>query len=85
MDEKIRSEKDLKKLHHIINYFKKHGFAEKYEKQFEYAINYLKDAEHYYKKGDYFSSFGCANYAYGILESILLKTKGKTFYEIEEE
>ncbi len=85
MDEKGRSEKDLEKLHAIIEYFKSRKFAEGYKSQMEYAHNYQKDAIHYHKKRDYFSSFGCANYAYGVLEGILLKERGKTFHEIEAE
>lgn len=79
-----RTKKDLDKLHAIIAYFKS-NFAAKYPVQLEFTENYLKDAEHYYKKKDYFSSFGCANYAYGILEGVLLKETGKTFHEIETE
>ncbi len=85
MDEKERSGKDLEKLEKIIKYFKSQPFAEKHKKQFEFAEHYWKDAKHYHQKGDHFTSFGCANYSYGILESIILKEKGKTFHEIEKE
>lgn len=81
MDNKERAKKDLDKLEACITKFKELGFSEKYPKLFEYSQNYFKDAEHYYKKGDYFTSFGCANYAYGILEGIFLKEKGKPFHE----
>lgn len=84
MDEKERSEKDLGKLEKIIRYLKSQPFAEKYKKQSEFAEHYWEDAKHYHQKGDHFASFGCANYAYGILEGVLLKEKGKTFHEIEK-
>ncbi len=85
MDEKERSEKDLEKLKAIISYFRAQQFAKKYRAQLDFSETYWKDAEHYYEKDDYFASFGCANYAYGILEGILLKEKGKTFHELEAE
>ena len=47
----------------------------------EWAKNYLHDAKHYYEKGDYFSSFGCANYAYGIIDGILIH-EGKKEEEV---
>lgn len=85
MDEKQRSEKDLEKLKAILSYFRAQSFAKNYSAQLDFSETYWKDAEHYHAKGDYFTSFGCANYAYGILEGILLKEKGKTFHEIEAE
>ena len=82
MDEKTRAKKDLEKLSSCLSKFKELGFSEKYPKLLEYSLNYFKDAEHYYKKEDYFTSFGCANYAYGILEGIFLKEKGKPFHDL---
>ncbi|MFA5076952.1 MAG: DUF357 domain-containing protein [Candidatus Micrarchaeia archaeon] len=84
MDEKVRSEKDLQKLAEIIQYFKARPYSKNYLPQLAHAQNYLRDSEHYHLKGDHFSSFGCANYAYGILEGILLKEEGKTFHELAE-
>lgn len=69
---KERAKKDLEKLEHIIKVFKDHGFGKKYPKVLEYAENYGSDAKHFYEKGDYFSSFGAANYAYGFIDAILL-------------
>lgn len=85
MDENERTKKDLKKLREIIKFFKLQGFSKKYPYQLEFAENYYKDANYYYEKKEYFSSFGCTNYAYGILESILLKEKGKPFHELRVE
>ncbi len=83
MDEKERSRKDLEKLSKIMAYFRSQPFSGSYGRQLEYAENYRKDAAHYLEMGDFFSSFGCANYAYGILEGILLKEKGAAFHELE--
>lgn len=83
MDEKKRVKKDLNKLCEIIKYFESRKFSKKYVSQYEYAKNYEKDAIYYYEKCDYFTSFGCANYAYGILEGILLMETGKAFHKIK--
>jgi len=34
------------------------------------AGKYHADARHYFEKGDYFTSFGCSDYAYGILDAL---------------
>lgn len=34
----------------------------------EKALHYIRDAEYFFKKGDYFSSFGASDYAYGLIE-----------------
>ncbi|MGB9719399.1 MAG: DUF357 domain-containing protein [Candidatus Anstonellales archaeon] len=76
-NEKERAKKDIQMLSKLLEYFKNSGLAAKYPRAFEWAKNYSKDAEHYYKKADYFSSFGCANYGYGILDGILINEKIK--------
>lgn len=72
MQEKERAVKDLDKLERIIAIFRSLGLDRKYPKVLEYAENYGKDARHFYEKGDYFSSFGAANYAYGFIDAVLL-------------
>ncbi len=72
MDERERALKDVKKLEDAIERFEGLGLAWKDARSYEWARNYLRDAKHYYAKGDYFSSFGCANYAYGIVDGILI-------------
>ena len=82
MDFKERAKKDLDKLDELIEYFKSLELNKKYPELFEHSLNYKKDSEHYFSKEDYFSSFGCSNYAFGILESLLYKEKKKLFHEI---
>ncbi|NYZ77225.1 DUF357 domain-containing protein [Candidatus Micrarchaeota archaeon] len=72
MDEKERTLKDIKKLEAVIEEFEDYGLPEEYAEPYEWAKNYLSDAKHYFKKEDYFSAFGCANYAYGIIDGILI-------------
>jgi hypothetical protein len=72
MDEKARAKKDLEKLERIIKEFKKLGLDSRYPRVMEWAQNYANDAKHYYEKGDYFTSFGAANYAYGFIDCVLV-------------
>ncbi len=77
MNEKERAVKDIKKLEKAVEQFEGLGLSEKYAKSYEWAKNYLDDAKHYFDKGDYFSAFGCANYAYGIIDGILVHESKK--------
>jgi len=72
MEHKERSEKDIKKLDELIEKFKSLNLDKKYKEVYEYALNYRNDAEHYHNKEDYFTSFGSANYAYGMLEALIM-------------
>jgi hypothetical protein len=72
VDEKERARKDLDKLERIISVFRSLDLAPKYPKILEYAENYGRDARHFFEKGDYFTSFGAANYAYGFIDAVLL-------------
>ena len=37
---------------------------------FDMAHRYYNDARYYLEKEDYFTSFGCINYAHGLLDAI---------------
>jgi len=77
MDQKERAKKDLDKLDRIIIEFRKLGLDSKYPEVLEWAENYATDANHYFEKGDYFTSFGAANYAYGFIDCVLVIEKKK--------
>ncbi len=62
---------DIEKLRKALEKAKE-LFAEKHSSAISWAENYLEDAEHFYAKKDFFTSFGCANYAYGILDGIFI-------------
>lgn len=72
MEAKERAKKDIDKLDHILEVFKEMGLSGKYSSVLEYAENYCSDAKHFYESGDYFSSFGAANYAYGFIDAVLV-------------
>ncbi len=72
MEPEERAKKDIDKLERILIVFKSLGLAEKYPKVLEYAENYGRDAKHFFERGDYFTSFGAANYAYGFIDAVLV-------------
>jgi hypothetical protein len=43
----------------------------------EMAKRYYEDAKYYFSKGDYFTSFGCINYAHGLIDAVRMKKENK--------
>lgn len=41
------------------------------QKIVELACQYFSDSKYYLEKKDYFTAFGCINYAHGLLDSII--------------
>ena len=72
MDAKERAKKDIDKLDRMLQVFRSMDLGRKYPQVLEYAENYASDARHFYEKGDYFTAFGAANYAYGFLDAVLV-------------
>jgi hypothetical protein len=72
MDAKERAKKDIDKLDRMLQVFRGMDLGRKYPQVLEYAENYASDARHFYEKGDYFTAFGAANYAYGFLDAVLV-------------
>jgi hypothetical protein len=72
MEPEERAEKDIEKLEQMLGRLKGMGLGEKYPKVLEYIENYASDAKHFYDKGDYFTAFGAANYAYGFADALLV-------------
>lgn len=70
--ERSRAFKDISKLRKILREFVKAGLSSKYPTIYQWAENYARDGLYFYKKKDYFTAFGCANYAYGIIDAILI-------------
>ena len=70
MDEKTRIEKDIVMFEDNIQ---KIGNKSKQEnnKIIELAKQYYEDSKYYLKKKDYFTAFGCINYAHGLLDAII--------------
>jgi hypothetical protein len=52
----------------------KHGSDSNLEMIIDLAIRYYNDAKYYLGKKDYLTSFGCINYAHGLLDAILKRS-----------
>ena len=44
---------------------------ESQKKTIELATQYCEDTKYYLEKKDYFTAFGCINYAHGLLDAII--------------
>ncbi len=76
----VRARKSLEKLEIRIAEVVSLGFAEKYPRIFELAQTYASDSRYYFEQGDIFSSFGCSDYAYGLLDALLILENKKEEY-----
>ncbi|GAF91833.1 unnamed protein product [marine sediment metagenome] len=68
MDEKTRIKKDIAMFEENI---KKTKTQKNQKKIIELASQYFKDSKYYLEKKDFFTAFGCINYAHGLLDAIL--------------
>lgn len=71
MQEK-RAGKSLEKLEARMKDAESLGFSQKYPEVFALASQYAADSRHYFEKKDFFSSFGCSDYAYGLIDALLI-------------
>jgi len=71
MKEKARIEKDLVMFEENLKKLKGKNLSLSQNKTIELAKQYYQDAKYYLKKDDLFTSFGCINYAHGLLDSII--------------
>ena len=75
MDEKTRVQKDIDMFEKNIQQLPKNELTYATKKIIELASQYYEDTKYYAQKKDYFTAFGCINYAHGLLDGIL-KQKG---------
>ena len=71
MDEKTRIEKDLVMFEENLSLLEGKNLTESQQKTIELAKQYYKDSKYYLEKKDFFTAFGCINYAHGLLDSII--------------
>jgi len=71
MDDKNRIKKDIDMFEENIPMLKDKKLTEAQEKTVELAKQYYEDTKYYLKKKEYFTAFGCINYAHGLLDAIL--------------
>jgi len=74
MDEKTRVQKDIVMFEENIKQINEKTITDSQKKILELASQYYEDTKYYARKKDYFTAFGCINYAHGLLDAIL-KTK----------
>ena len=69
MDDKTRIEKDIVMFEDNI---KKIGNLNEVQKKIvKLATQYYEDSKYYLEKKDFFTAFGCINYAHGLLDGII--------------
>ena len=71
MDEKTRIEKDIVMFEENLAKINRSELSESHKKIIELAMQYYNDSKYYLDKKDYFTAFGCINYAHGLLDSII--------------
>ena len=71
MDEETRIKKDILMFEENIQKIKQHDKDNFQKKIIELARQYYEDAKYYVEKKDYFTAFGCINYAHGLLDAVL--------------
>lgn len=71
MDEKTRVQKDIVMFEENIKQINEKTISDTQKKTLELASQYYQDTKYYAAKKDYFTAFGCINYAHGLLDAIL--------------
>ena len=71
MEEKTRIEKDIIMFEENIAQLDKKNLTNPQIKTVELSKQYYEDSKYYLNKKDYFTSFGCINYAHGLLDAII--------------
>jgi len=73
MKEHERIYKDIIMFEDNIKTVQHNTLTEHQQKTIELATQYYQDTKYYYEKKDYFTAFGCINYAHGLLDAIIKK------------
>ena len=71
MDEKTRIKKDIAMFEENLQKIKQRDIDDIHKKIIELACQYYTDSKYYLEKKNYFTTFGCINYAHGLLDAIL--------------
>ena len=71
MDEKTRIEKDIIMFDENIKNVDYSKVSDSQKKTIELASQYFEDSKYYLEKKDFFTAFGCINYAHGLLDAII--------------
>ena len=71
MDEITRIKKDILMFEENIKTITNKDLTNPQKKTFELSTQYYEDSKYYLEKKDFFTSFGCINYAHGLLDAII--------------
>ena len=71
MDDETRIKKDIVMFEENLQKMQQRGIDGEQNKIVELASQYYEDTKYYLEKKDYFTAFGCINYAHGLLDSII--------------
>jgi len=71
MNEKNRIEKDIIMFEENLLLLKDRNINKNQQKTIELARQYYSDSKYYLEKNNYFTAFGCINYAHGLLDAII--------------
>ena len=71
MNEKTRIKKDIVMFEGNIKKIKQEDINDTQRETIELASQYYEDSKYYLREKDFFTAFGCINYAHGLLDSIL--------------
>jgi hypothetical protein len=71
MDESTRIKKDLIMYEENIKNIENINLDDAQKKTVKLASQYYEDSKYYFSKKDFFTAFGCINYAHGLLDSII--------------
>jgi hypothetical protein len=71
MEEKTRIKKDIIMFKENLPQLDDKKLTKSQIKTVELAKQYYEDSKYYLEKKDYFTAFGCINYAHGLFDSII--------------
>lgn len=70
MSDAERIKKDIALFEESVVELDSISLVDNEEKVIEHATRYYEDTKYYLRKGDYFTAFGCINYAHGLIDGI---------------
>jgi len=71
LDQETRIKKDIAMFEENIKQTDSIRLTKAQRKAIELATQYYEDTKYYLQKKDYFTAFGCINYAHGLLDAII--------------
>lgn len=71
INQKMRIQKDIHMFEDNYKLLNQSELSSQQKKIVELAYQYCYDSKYYIDKKDFFTAFGCINYAHGLLDSIV--------------